>query len=73
MADDARGTNEWEAVPDELKGRPKGSPGMSDYDESGGTGLEPRPGDDVIGGGVSGGESDPIRERVDERPNDDTR
>ena len=57
-----------EDVPDELKGRPPGQPGMSDYDEGGGTGLEPQPGDEVIGGGPSGGDSDPIRERVDEIP-----
>jgi hypothetical protein len=60
-------------TPEELKGRPEGSPGMSDYDEAGGAGLEPRPDDAVIGSGVSGGDSDPIRERVSERTNDDTR
>ena len=57
-----------EATPDELKGRPAGQPGMSDYDEAGGTGLEPGPDDEVVGGGPSGGDSDPIRERVDDRP-----
>ena len=60
-------------TPEELKGRPEGSPGMSDYDESGGAGLEPRADDAVIGGGVSGGDSEPIRERVNERPNEDAR
>lgn len=59
-----------EDTPEELKGRPEGQPGMSDYDEGGGAGLEPQPGDEVIGGGVSGGD-DPIRERVDERPSED--
>ena len=68
MADETRRSTEEEAVPEELKGRPEGSEGMSDYDESGGTGLEPRPGDDVIGGGPSGGDEEPIRERVNERP-----
>lgn len=62
-----------EDVPDELRGRPEGQPGMSDYDEAGGTGLEPQPGDEVIGGGPSGGDSDPIRERVDERPRHESR
>jgi hypothetical protein len=57
-----------ENTPDELKGRPEGADGMSDYDESGGTGLEPQPGDEVIGGGPSGGDSEPIRERVNDQP-----
>jgi hypothetical protein len=72
MADKARNRSD-EDTPDELKGRPENSPGMSDYDESDGTGLEPRPGDELIGGGVSGGDSDPIRERVNERTDGDTR
>ena len=59
-----------EDIPEELKGRPEGQPGMSDYDEGGGTGLEPQPGDEVIGGGTSGGDSEPIRERVNDRPDD---
>ena len=59
-----------EDTPEELKGRPEGQPGMSDYDEGGGTGLEPQPGDEVISGGTSGGDSEPIRERVNDRPND---
>ena len=54
--------------PDELKGRPAGQPGMSDYDESGDTGLERRSAEEVIGGGTSNGDRDPIRERVDELP-----
>jgi hypothetical protein len=45
-------------IPDELR-RPGGP---SDYDEGGGTGLEPQPGDDVLGGGTSGGDDDPIGE-----------
>lgn len=50
--------------------------GPADYDESGGTGLEPQPGDQVIGGGVSGGDEDPIGEpgipdEVDPRGIDD--
>jgi hypothetical protein len=36
--------------------------GPADYDESGGTGLEPGEGDEVIGGGVSGSDEDPIGE-----------
>ncbi len=55
-------------TPEELKGRPPGQPGATDYDEAGGTGLEPRPDDEVIGGGPSGGDSEPIREDVDDRP-----
>ena len=66
MQDDTR--QQQENTPDELKGRPEGSPGMSDYDESGGTGLEPQPGDQVIGGGVSGGDSEPIREKANDHP-----
>ena len=36
-----------EDTPEELKGRPEGQPGMSDYDEGGGTGLEPQPSEEV--------------------------
>jgi hypothetical protein len=70
MANEKRSRSD-ENTPEELKGRPEGQPGMSDYDEGGGTGLEPQPGDEVIGGGTSGGDSDPIRERVNEHPNED--
>jgi hypothetical protein len=73
MKDDKQRRSTNDDTPEELKGRPEGSPGMSDYDEAGGAGLEPRPDDAVIGGGVSGGDSDPIRERVSERTNDDSR
>ena len=72
MAENPRPRSD-EDVPDELKGRPEGQPGMSDYDEGGGTGLEAQPGEEVIGGGPSGGDSDPIREHVEEHPNDDSR
>ena len=47
-----------EELPSELR-RPGGP---TDYDESGGTGLEPQPDEVVIGGGVSGGDDDPIGE-----------
>ena len=57
MADQKHNPNPDE-VPEEFK-RPGGP---TDYDEGGGTGLEAQPGDDVIGGGVSGGDEDPIGE-----------
>jgi len=47
-----------EEIPEEWK-RPGGP---ADYDESGGTGLEPGRDDDVLGGGPSGGDEDPIGE-----------
>lgn len=60
QARDDGGTDEGTHMPPELDREQQGGP--SDYDESGGTGLEPRPGDQVIGGGVSGGDDDPIGE-----------
>ena len=36
--------------------------GPTDYDENGGTGLEGRPADDVIDGGVAGRSDDPVGE-----------
>ncbi|MGQ0814742.1 MAG: hypothetical protein ACT4O1_09795 [Gemmatimonadota bacterium] len=47
-----------EDIPDDWK-RPGGP---ADYSEGGGTGLEPQPDDEVIGGGVSGSDEDPIGE-----------
>ena len=57
MADETNNPN-----PDEMPEEWKRPGGPADYDEHGGAGLAPRPGDDVIGGGVSGGDEDPIGE-----------
>lgn len=67
MADEKREDNEREAA-EELEWVPEGQPGMRDYDEHGGTGLEPRAGDEIVEQPES--DREPIREKVNERTSD---